>query len=378
MKTYLFILILLSNASLISQEVKEEQSEKKSKPRSNSNIAPAYNQKDENEFNQEPASNSFDQIQSSVLSEASQNLRQTLNQIKQMSTQKTPTTEQVQKLNYELIKIKNVNKNSFEYHLYNYKVGNYDFDRIDNLKKAAKIQPNHPEVIKSLSAYNYILNDEKALKDVLNKMNEAKYFSTALNSFANDVLQSLPKNSILITHGEDDTYPLLISQYINSIRKDVQIISLDHLQSKTYRENLKKTGLKLPKSNVINISFFKQFVTLNHKNLVIATSIPKDYIQTIQDRIEVEGLGFRINDKKNTQRLKRQVNLYERTIRPALQKQFKGGYNNILSNYLPLLFEVRNYWIDQGNLSEVREIEKVILEVGKLSNNLVQVTQMLK
>lgn len=381
MRGYLIIIVLLFGSNLMAQQNKEEQQlEKKTKERSNSNVAPVYSNEAEPEMDEAPAGKILDQVQvqSSVLINASQNLQQTLNEIKQMPSQKTPTSEQVQKLNYELIKIRNVNENAFEYHLYNYKVGNFDFDRIDDLKTAAKLQPNHPEVLKSLSAYHYILNNDAALKQQLVKMNAAKHFSSELTGFASDVLKSLPKNSILITHGEDDTYPLLIEQYVNSTRKDIQIISLDHLQSETYRDQLKKKGFKLPKSNIINTTYFKEFVLDNKSNLVLATSIPKSYLQTVKDHIKVEGLGFSIekfgNEKDDTQLLK----LYEKTIKPSLQTKKESGYRKVLSNYLPFLFEIRNYWVGKGDLEKVKEIESEIIDIGKRTNQLEQILKMLK
>lgn len=378
MKEYLFIIVLLFSSNLVAQSTVEEKTEKKTKSRNNSNVAPAYCNDVKLELDQEPSGSSLSSNLSATISDASIKLERTFGEIKQMSTRKTPTPDQFQKLNYELIKIKNANQNAFEYHLYYYKVGNYDFDRIHDLKMAEKLQPNHPEVLKSLSAYHYIMDDEKSLKNQLIQMDAAKHFASELTSFANDVLKSLPKNAVLITHGDDDTYPLLIEQYINSTRKDVQIISLDHLQSKTYREKLNQEGFKLPRGEIINTSYFKEFVLLNEKDLIIATSVPKTYLETIKDKIHVEGLGLSIENNTQSSSGKRQAQLYDNTIKKALQEKLDHKYGKIISNYLPFLFEVRNYWIDQGNTSKIKEVEADIIEIGKLSNKLEQVLKMLK
>ena len=379
MREYLFIIVLLFSVNVFAQQTNTvEEPKNKSEERKKSNVAPAYSNEVESEMNEVPSGRMLDQVQSSVLITASQNLQQTLAEIKQMSSQKTPTPKQVQKLNYELIKIKNVNENAFEYHLYNYKVGNYNFERIDDLKTAARLQPNHPEVLKSLSAYHYILNDESSLKQHLSKMNAAKHFSSELTDFANDVLHSLPKNSILLTHGDDDTYPLLIEQYVNSTRKDIQIISLDHLQSEVYRERLKKKGFNMPKSNIINTTYFKEFVSLNKNNLVIATSVPKSYLQKIQGQIEVEGLGFRVEKLDKVEANNRLVKLYESTIKPSLQSKNGTRYRKILSNYLPLLFEVRNYWIELGDIEKVKGVESEIIDIARRTDKLEQISKMLK
>lgn len=380
MRGYLFMIVLFFGANLIAQQTKEEQHvEKKAKERTN-NAAPAYNNQIESEMDEAPTEEVLDQVQlqTVVLKNASQNLQQVLQEVKYNSSQKTPTPKQTQKLNYELIKIRDVNENAFEYHLYNYKVGNYDFDRIDDLKAAAKLQPNHPEVLKSLSAYHYILGDESALKQQLIKMNAAKHFSTELTRFASDVLESLPKNSVLITHGDDDTYPLLIEQFVNSTRKDVQIISLDHIQSETYRDELKKKGFKFPNSNIIDPSYFKEFVNQNKRNLIVATTVPRNYLQTIKGQLQVDGLGFKVVKTKSDKDGARLSKLYESTIKPSLQNAKASGYNKLISNYLPFLFEVRNYWVDKGDLEKVKEVESEIIEIGRRTNRLEQILKMLK
>jgi hypothetical protein len=381
MRTYLFLFALLFSVSVVAQATEKEKSEKKTE-RTNSNVVPAYGNEVESEADKAPApsGSSFSSLESSVVSNASLNIQNTFAEIKQMSDQKTPTPQQVQKLNYELIKIKNANQNAFEYYLYNYKIGNYDFDRIEDLKMAAQLQPNHPEVLKSLSAFYYIQGITESLKQQLAKMYSAKHFSSELSGFAEDVLNSMPENAILITHGEDDTYPLLIEQYINNTRKDVKIISLDHLQSEDFRNKLKSEGVVIPTGNKINTAFFKEFVTKNGENVVIATSVPKSYLNTVSNSINVVGIGFSISENNNSKsQQKKLVKLYDQHIKKALnQKLGSGGYSELLSNYLPLLFEIRNYWIDKDDKEKVLQIESQILKIGKQTGKSEQLLKMLK
>lgn len=380
MRIYFFLFALLFSVSVVAQATQEEKTERKKTESTNSNVSPAYTNEPEMELDEAPKGSSFASVQSSVVSNASLNIQKTFEDIKNMSSQKTPTSKQIQKLNYELIKIKNVNQNAFEYYLYSYKIGNYDFDRIEDLKMAANLQPNHPEVIKSLSAYHYIQGNNESLKQQLTKMHSAKHFSTQLTGFAEDVLKSMPENAILITHGEDDTYPLLMEQFVHEIRQDVKIISLDHLQSADFRDKLKKDGLVIPTGNIIDTKFFKEFVNQNSEKLVVATSLPKSYLGTVSNSITVEGLGFRISsgNKTNSQQ-KKLVKLYDEQINKSLiQKINSGDYNKLLGNYLPLLFEVRNYWIDNGDGERVEEVESQIINIGKQTNKLEQILQMLK
>jgi hypothetical protein len=380
MRIYFFIFALLFSFSLVAQATKSEKTENKKTRVNNTNATPEQYNEPELELDEAPTGSAFSNLQSSVISNASLNIKQTLDEINKMSQQKTPTSKQVQKLNYELVKIKNANPNAFEYYLYNYKIGNYDFERIEDLKMAAKLQPNHPEVVKSLSAFFYIQGDTELLMQQLSKMNTGKHFSSELSSFAEDVLKSMPAKAILITHGEDDTYPLLIEQFINKTRQDVKIISLDHLQSEDYRNKLKKEGVDLPAGQNINTLFFEQLVSKNSEKVIVATSLPKSYLNTISNSISVEGLGFKISSNLNTtSHQKKLVSIYDEHINEALnQKIASSGNNKLLSNYLPFLFEIRNYWISKDNKNKLEQIDSQILSIGRQTNKLDQILQILK
>lgn len=246
---------------------------------------------------------------------------------------KSPTQYQQLQMEAQLNEIGRLNANSFEYHLLNYQVGNYDFSRIESLKAAERIKPNDGNVLKELSAYAYIQNDEKELIKYLNRLNSQRVFSKDLEVYAADVLKSLPKNSVLISHGESDTYPMLIQQKINNIRKDVEIISLDHLQSMDYRKKMKAKGFIMPKSEIINTDFFQDFIELNKsKNIIAAASIPQPYLKTGKQMSTV-GLGFSFDkDKADDYNLK----FYESEFKTSIQNHVNTAKDGqILTNYLP-------------------------------------------
>lgn len=73
-------------------------------------------------------------------------------------------------------------------------------------------------------------------------------FTTTVLNYANNVLLECDSNSILLSHNEVDTYPLLYLQK-KGVRKDVQIINLDLLNFtwyRTYINNLNKNLFSLP------------------------------------------------------------------------------------------------------------------------------------
>ena len=62
---------------------------------------------------------------------------------------------------------------------------------------------------------------------------------TAL-AFAEDYLNSCPKDAILFTNGDNDTYPLWYAQNVENIRSDVRVINMSLLNTDWYADGLKR------------------------------------------------------------------------------------------------------------------------------------------
>src|SRR5690606_37022717 len=141
---------------------------------------------------------------------------------------------------------------------------------------------------------------------------------------------------------------------IKNVRNDVEIISLEHLQSVDYRKRLKKEGFKLPNSAVVDTDFFREFMELNKgKSMVAAPSLPVAYLSK-GEKLNSAGLGyylFQNSDKNfNTSR-------YEKELKTVIAEHVnRGKSSDVISNYLPYLFDVRNKYLKKSDANSIEEI----------------------
>ena len=290
----------------------------------------------------------------------SSSISTTLYRASRMSNQRSYTSDQLQQLKKDVNKLKALDKNSFQYHLYNYLQKPYNFEEIESLKAAERINAYDFSVLTSFSAYHYIHEDEANLKRYLKVLDQGKYFNFQLENLAKLTLKSLPNNAMLITHGKDDSFPLLIEQKIKNTRPDVEIICLDHLISETYRKKLMDRGFNIPQRERVDTEFLKSFVKQNDsENLFVASSFPRPYLLNIPGKLHVVGFTMALNESNQNN-----IKYYEKVLKPELQDLLNRNQLIVLSNSLPLLFEVRNQFIEKGEQKKIQEIEQWLRLIG--------------
>lgn len=131
--------------------------------------------------------------------------------------------------------------NSFEYNLARWiSVGLGDMTKISNLQKAAEMQPDNPLLCSDM------INWGEISRDIAKRDKYAKLWFTSGETSAGmlnynyNVMAGLKENAILITTGDNDTYPIWILQAEKGFRKDVTVINTSLIMIKEYRDKLFK------------------------------------------------------------------------------------------------------------------------------------------
>jgi hypothetical protein len=198
---------------------------------------------------------------------------------------------------------------SYEYNICKWQIGNHDQTQIQYLKKAAELGPERTEHI------DYMINQGELNRNISDretysiKKFDAGLFSTGIIYYNYNVLVGLEKNAILLTLGDNDTYPIWYLQ-AKGIRKDVHVVNLSLIELGYYREkvfqelgiekidnasNPAKSDFDFFRSNVVKT------VVSNKKNyptyLGLTLACEDKYTKNIQENLYLTGLAY-IYEKK--------------------------------------------------------------------------------
>lgn len=137
-------------------------------------------------------------------------------------------------------------KGTYEYY---YIQGYHEADNskgIEYIFKAYALDPIRPDAYDDLVSYYELKRDKAKLKEVCTNWKASGDLSPTLLAWNYNMLVSTEKNAILITFGDNDTYPAWVLQHAENVRTDVSVINSSLVLLEDYRNALFKE-LNIPK-----------------------------------------------------------------------------------------------------------------------------------
>jgi len=284
--------------------------------------------------------------------------------------QRTPLPAEQSEMDAKVKQLELISPNSWEYHLAYFAAGNYNLDRSQALEKAYQMNPENLEVQKQYVSLKYMEGDTLSAQNMLSTMTLNELISLEVERYTSDVLTSCSMNSTLITHGFEDTYGTLFNQFSHQQRMDVNVVSLDFLQSPQYRITLEEKGYVLPKTTKIDVGYLSQFCYLNaDKELFLSVTIPRTYFEPISKKLFPVGVTFQYANAPAEDLPDRQENMWFYQLNKFGLAEGEDR-SKFAMNYIPLLLYLEQKYIQEGNevlLLQVRDSMDFIL--GKKAAN---------
>ncbi|OFZ18008.1 MAG: hypothetical protein A3D92_10440 [Bacteroidetes bacterium RIFCSPHIGHO2_02_FULL_44_7] len=309
----------------------------------------------------------------------SSSFENTRSRVSTQREQRSPSPVQQSEMNEAVNYFEQNAPTSFEYNYYRYAAGNYDVKLEGNLAEAERLRPENSDVHVQYAAYHMIVGNQARAVEYMQRLIESGRLTQGVLDYSEDILLSTPENGTLITHGFDDTYGSYYLQNAEGIRQDVELVSLDLLQSDAYRTKLATKGYTIPASPVVDVNFLSAFCSLNSgKKIAMSMTTPKEYFQPLMSKLYATGLVFEYHTE-HFDNFPRNVQLWQSGLTKAsIYHPLDDKTKKLSANYLPMLFMMRQVYDARGESEQVKMLDSTIDQIGAQCNKYQQVQSLKK
>ncbi len=188
---------------------------------------------------------------------------------------------------------------TFEYYYARYEHKN-SVEDAKYLWKALKLRPDTAELLYDAIATYAKKGQTKKFSDACIKLYYSKDIFNSLLNFNYNMLVSVEQDGILLTHGDNDTYPAWVLQEAKDIRKDVTILNISLCYSPDYLNYwMKRLGApKLEQYRVVSDLVKHLNKHLPKRNIYIASTMGEAKIKDISDKFYNIGIVSQYSDTR--------------------------------------------------------------------------------
>ncbi|MFY8021255.1 MAG: hypothetical protein ACOVP1_08665 [Bacteroidia bacterium] len=262
---------------------------------------------------------------------------------------------------------------SFEYHLCKWMIGGNNFSDLTHIKKCEELGVGRVEHLSDLIVYAEITGDK-------NKRNKyaLEWFNSDENSpgmmyYNYNVLSGLKENAILLTNGDNDTYPAWMLQ-AQGYRNDVLVLNTSLLNIQAYRDSIFKIiGVTLPKkTNIQGDSDLVKLITKNSKKIPVylAVSINPECTKPIDENLYLTGLAYEYSENgiDNIAALRKnfeQNYLFDYISRPLFKDVSEYWTKLSNQNYIIPLIKLYEHYQSAGDIEHAKAAKKLALKIAE-------------
>ncbi len=271
--------------------------------------------------------------------------------------------------------------NSYEYHFLKHK-NDGSIQNLEHLEKAYRLRPDQAELYSDFISYYEYHDQPQRMKEFLDKWYTSKNMAPGLINYNYNVLMSTEPNALLLTNGDNDTYPLWMLQQVKGVRTDVTVLnaSLSMAQETYLDRKLKEKGItinydQLPEYRTPKfIPAMAEYIAEHYPRVPVyfALTLWEHYFERVKDKLYIVGLAYQFSRE-------RMDNIA--FVRRNLEKRFRLDYlsydwysedylatslmSRLNANYIVSLVMLAEHYQISGDLENAKRWATLALDLAE-------------
>jgi len=268
--------------------------------------------------------------------------------------------------------------NTYEYHYLSYLNSGGDEEFFHHCEKAYEIDSERTEILSHMVNHYAVNRDLDQMRFYNTKWLNSGEISTGILSWNYNSLMSVEQNAILLTYGDNDTYPSWMLQQVHKIRPDVKVVNINLLRNVKYLEGMfKECGIPIYGNENSELVWENDFVPLadyifqnSNRPVYVNVTIPKSIRSHYGDDLYTVGLAFKYSKTSFDNIASLKNNFENKFLIDHLKVGFqndksKSVLNSLNLNYLPAFVNLYVYYVENDDVANAEELSELIFNIGK-------------
>lgn len=264
-------------------------------------------------------------------------------------------------------------------------------EQLKYLLKAYELDPDRAETYDDFVSLYELKRDKVKLKEFCEKWFASNDISSGLYTWNYNMLMSCDENAIIITEGDNDTYPALILQNAKNIRKDVAVLNATFLAKKEYRDlYFKELDIPeyTPATADVDLSKLKQSICTHiqknsNRPFYYANTVDPSLYAAIKNNVYTVGLAFKYSknsfDNIAVLRKNYEKNFLKDYLKIDLNNDIsKNVVDNMNGNYLVPFITLYNHYNETEEKASLENLSFLVNNIADKSGQTEEVNKIIK
>ncbi len=278
--------------------------------------------------------------------------------------------------------------NSFEDYYVQFWKKNFTPEGIAFLKKAHAFAPDRYEAWTGLMTHAELERDTATIRQLSERILHHPLYSPGITHWNYNVLMSVEQNAILLTHGDNETYPIWLLQYVQGIRTDVSVVNASLIMVEDYR-NSYFTELGLPSFEqtisdydgnweAFTEAIIKHILDYAEQPVYLGIAGLPQIREKYPDQFYLTGLAFRYS-KNQIDHVAMMRNNFENRflldqLRVNLQPDFSSSVvKHMNQHYIPCLGVLYKHYKISGEISKAQQTAALLIDIAQKSGRMAEI-----